>query len=269
MPPFDRFGLIEMPLEYSALAIKLTDTVVGGLLRAATQAKVAQYFKDKANKKAFQDCVSQSLEVFAQKHQELTDAFFDETFLMGPAASEIQKFLSLTNEPSAEILAHAFARQFSQPVPDILYACKDFLEVLSSNLIQEPRLVELINNRLIRDISRQLRKAVNSIEAPSPPKEVGSLNLTELNREFQIASAEVSGWQRTLGEGQYIDRPELSTLTNKILSNEARIYALLGAPGAGKSALMASLYERSQNENILCLAIKADALPLDVYRQRV
>lgn len=99
-----------------------------------------------------------------------------------------------------------------------------------------------------------------------PPADVA---LTPLNTEtatvwreaFSAASRGLLHWPTTLGDGQYIARPELDQLLAATNSSERGTLALLGLPGSGKSALLARLgLELAAKPNVSVLAIKGDLL---------
>lgn len=77
---------------------------------------------------------------------------------------------------------------------------------------------------------------------------------------FLNASQDLLNWPRTLPDGTSIDRPELETLLAAGDGDEGTTKALLGDPGSGKSALLASLAHALKNADIPFLAIKADFL---------
>ena len=83
---------------------------------------------------------------------------------------------------------------------------------------------------------------------------------TNLREEFLNASKGLLNWQRTLGNNQHINRPELDKLLNRIESEESSTTIVLGVPGSGKSALLATLGHCVVNQGYVLLAIKADYL---------
>lgn len=86
----------------------------------------------------------------------------------------------------------------------------------------------------------------------------GSLN--SLKEELLNASKGLLNWRITLGDNQQITRPELTQLTNRIETEMSSTTIVLGSPGCGKSALMASLGHWTLEEKYSLLAIKADFL---------
>lgn len=83
---------------------------------------------------------------------------------------------------------------------------------------------------------------------------------TNLREEFLNASKGLLNWQRTLGKNQHINRPELDKLLNCIESEESSTTIVLGVPGSGKSALLATLGHHVVDKGYVLLAIKADYL---------
>jgi nucleoside phosphorylase len=83
---------------------------------------------------------------------------------------------------------------------------------------------------------------------------------TSLREELLNASKGLLNWKRTLGDNQQIARPELAQLTDRIQTEISSTTIVLGSPGCGKSALMATLGHWAVDENHVLLAIKADYL---------
>ncbi len=81
-----------------------------------------------------------------------------------------------------------------------------------------------------------------------------------LKEEFLNASKGLLNWKRTLGANQQITRPELAQLIDRIETEMSSTTIVLGSPGCGKSALMATLGHWAVDENYVLLAIKADYL---------
>ncbi|MEA2893927.1 MAG: hypothetical protein QOI05_4720 [Bradyrhizobium sp.] len=88
--------------------------------------------------------------------------------------------------------------------------------------------------------------------------------------EFQSASTDKSAflnaskalleWPKSLPDGTSIERPELERLLAAPDGNEGTTSAVLGDPGSGKSALLASLAHALKLAEVPFLAIKADFL---------
>jgi nucleoside phosphorylase len=79
-------------------------------------------------------------------------------------------------------------------------------------------------------------------------------------RYLQSASAPLLAWPTTLPNGTAIVRPELATLVGRLESSQSTATVLLGEPGAGKSALLASLGKYLTSNGAFVLGIKADLL---------
>ncbi len=88
-----------------------------------------------------------------------------------------------------------------------------------------------------------------------------NVDVLSIKKCFSTTSKSLINWPTTLGNDKWIDRPELQTLIERIDANESSTTLLLGAPGYGKSALMATLGRQLQEKNYAVLAIKADKLP--------
>ncbi len=79
-------------------------------------------------------------------------------------------------------------------------------------------------------------------------------------KSLEAASRDLLEWSRSLPDGTEIPRPELDTLLAKIERSEGSTTALLGEPGAGKSALLATLARHLRERQLPFLAIKADLI---------
>ncbi|EKU98198.1 putative ATPase (AAA+ superfamily) [Leptolyngbya sp. PCC 7375] len=82
----------------------------------------------------------------------------------------------------------------------------------------------------------------------------------KLQQDLKKASNGLLNWQQTLANEEWIERPELDELLNRIQTEDASTTILLGPPGSGKSALMAHLGHCLIKQNYPVLAIKADQL---------
>ncbi len=78
------------------------------------------------------------------------------------------------------------------------------------------------------------------------------------------ASEPLLTWPQTLPDGKRLERPELDVLIGRVLQPEGNTTALLGAPGSGKTALLARMGEELTKRGIAFLAIKADTLDTHV-----
>lgn len=91
-----------------------------------------------------------------------------------------------------------------------------------------------------------------------PPSD--TISQSSLKEEFLNASKDLLNWKRTLGDNQQIIRPELQQLTDRIQTETSSSTIVLGAPGCGKSALMATLGHWAVEQKYVLLGIKADYL---------
>lgn len=78
------------------------------------------------------------------------------------------------------------------------------------------------------------------------------------------ASQDLLAWPKNLPDGTHLERPELAQLLSIILGNESSTTALLGLPGAGKSALLGSLGQSLEDRKVPFLAVKADLLDPEI-----
>ncbi|MCB1960595.1 MAG: DUF4062 domain-containing protein [Rhodocyclaceae bacterium] len=75
------------------------------------------------------------------------------------------------------------------------------------------------------------------------------------------ASQDLLHWPTTLPNGDWLERPELTTLLEGLQTEKSSTTLLLGDPGCGKSALLARLGAQMQEDGWPVLGIKADLLP--------
>jgi Mrp family chromosome partitioning ATPase len=85
--------------------------------------------------------------------------------------------------------------------------------------------------------------------------------------ELKKASTDLLSWPKTLPDGQWLERPEFSVLKEKVEGTDRSASVLLGAPGSGKSALLAALAHHYVDLGWPVLAIKADALDPDIANE--
>lgn len=94
---------------------------------------------------------------------------------------------------------------------------------------------------------------------------LGRLGLAPVREDLfdplRRASRDLLHWPTTLPNGDWLERPELTTLLEGLQTEESSTTLLLGDPGCGKSALLARLGARMQEEGWPVLGIKADLLP--------
>lgn len=99
--------------------------------------------------------------------------------------------------------------------------------------------------------------------------QLGSEELRSWRAAFRIASSELLNWPTTLKGGKHISRPEGEKLTELIVAKTHGTVALLGEPGAGKSALLASFGNQLlSQEGLSLLAIKGDLLDPNVSSEQ-
>ncbi|WP_440222789.1 hypothetical protein ACQQ2N_17175 [Dokdonella sp. MW10] len=91
-----------------------------------------------------------------------------------------------------------------------------------------------------------------------------SLDSAQVSNRFAAASADLADWKTTLPNDDWLERPELDALCERITEEPASLTLVLGEPGCGKSALLARLAREQAALGIPVLAIKADYLSEDV-----
>ena len=88
--------------------------------------------------------------------------------------------------------------------------------------------------------------------------------LEDIKKALKKSSMSLLNWPTTLADGRWIIRGEFDRIREKIEENSTSTTLLLGAPGSGKSALLARIAQDLLDAGIAVLAIKADLLPSDV-----
>ncbi|MGO8998104.1 MAG: hypothetical protein ACLQVI_32695 [Polyangiaceae bacterium] len=83
-------------------------------------------------------------------------------------------------------------------------------------------------------------------------------------RALSLASAESLRWSRVLPGGETLPRPELDQLFSELGTTEGKCFAILGIPGSGKSAFLASLAERLASSGETVVALRCDRIPAAV-----
>lgn len=128
--------------------------------------------------------------------------------------------------------------------------------------IQAKDLPPLLADRIAVDLS-DIPAALDRIAAVVPGGHAARVDLAPIQRAFGTASQVLLGWPQETG-GRWLERPKLDQLLALASEAEPKVVALLGPPGAGKSALLARLGNRLAKEGVLLLALKADQLPRDM-----
>jgi hypothetical protein len=95
----------------------------------------------------------------------------------------------------------------------------------------------------------------------SPP--IDASTRERVIRAFGSASDALLSWPQET-DGCWLERPELSLISERAVDPEISIIAVLGEPGSGKSALLARLGCTLRDSGRSLLAIKADLVPRDV-----
>jgi len=77
---------------------------------------------------------------------------------------------------------------------------------------------------------------------------------------FAASPFSIGTYPRVLPDGEELQRPELKTITDRVMSQETSTTVILGERGSGKSALLAALESELKSSGIAVLSIKADML---------
>ncbi|KAA0069048.1 hypothetical protein [Rhodanobacter sp. T12-5] len=104
-----------------------------------------------------------------------------------------------------------------------------------------------------------------SLSLPTKEAELGPVpGIGDLRLKLYEASTPLLTWPCTLPGGEWLERPELEQLVQRIDGASSSLTLVLGEPGSGKSALLARVAKMKHAEGWSVLAIKADRLPEDI-----
>ena len=180
---------------------------------------------------------------------------------------------------SASVPTQEYQIVIQGDVPKANNIDKGRLEAMLQTLTQDESL------RLVRVESGSLRLTVNSTEESkvklntlskegvlrarleeSVIEEVreGSSLSEEILVKFQSPSSDLLNWPQTLKSGEWLERPEVDCLVERISNEESSATILLGGPGTGKSALLSRLGAKCTGKDFTVIACKADYLPHDL-----
>lgn len=110
--------------------------------------------------------------------------------------------------------------------------------------------------------SREERQlAVWSLVDSEPTLSLWPPTALPVARTLTSFSTTLIDWPRTLGDGTTIKRPEFDAVVAAFKEEDPSTLLLLGAPGSGKSALLAELALAMQGEGREVCALKVDRLP--------
>jgi energy-coupling factor transporter ATP-binding protein EcfA2 len=100
-------------------------------------------------------------------------------------------------------------------------------------------------------------------------RQASLVSTDQLIQQLELApcATALRRWPRTIGHAAHsLDRAELTLIVDRVISNESSVTLLTGAPGSGKSALLAQLASCMEPDYQI-VAIKADELPNTVTDQ--
>jgi len=231
--------------------------------------------------KQVQTSIESALKEFSKVHPELAASLFDSTFIEIAKPELLRLFETRNKRPRAKELAGLYSKQFSSEATPQGFekACEDFIKNIESAIENEPLFQHIMDSREISQsketleaVQKEMRQGFQSIsDTLALTTGVDTTSTAEINEDlllekFGRRAADLLTWPQTLPSGDWIERPELDELfefaTTPILKTKGKnIAVLLGAPGCGKSAILARLGNQLQAQDTPLLALKADCLP--------
>lgn len=157
------------------------------------------------------------------------------------------------------------------------------IEIMLRELAAEPGItVEGIEEGSVRLIVRDPTAALEGLGLPRLKEELETRlslqllglvpepsmrDLADVAGEFSHASHDLLSWPDTVGGDKHFERPELDQLLASFSARTHSVTTIIGEPGSGKSALLATLGKRLTDQGAPVLAIKADLLDSSVSNE--
>jgi hypothetical protein len=236
-----------------------------------------KFFANNNQRIAFERALEVAFGEFRAKHGELAASLFDERFVKEVAAPELAKLLTLRQSPDVQWIAEAYGKQFSKAAPDVASAVTYLIARVRDALANEPDLQDRWHRRETAEMHQavtahlpflpqvynqqaDLKTAITQIAARFEETKLAAFDEDQLLRVFGAASQTLLGWPQETA-GRWIERQELEGLQTILRDKRTSLTVLLGAPGMGKSAILARLGTQLQIQGVALLALKADQMP--------
>ena len=209
-------------------------------------------------------------------------AIADRQALLNISATSVTTgaFVAQTSAFVAESVATDKVLNFSEPftghIEERLIAIESTLrEIVNSNAITVTKGAKGSLRVFVSDPLNLLGQlGVSALRDELATRDAGDLigmvtlpefeQLESTRNELLRASQELLKWRATLPSGEQIDRPEFLKVIERIDGSKTSVTALLGVPGAGKSALLSNLARHYSNRGWPVMALKADLIGTDV-----
>lgn len=255
-------------------------SIIGGMIGWAVSKgldPVAEELKglqaDRKRVQAFESALDVALDKFKLQYPDDADRYFNPAFLEGPVVSaELAKLLTVTEAVNAQAIAGAIWTEDGPPSSEVIKASRAFLGAVRSAIGAQDELAKVYDRRQLQEVHAstarteeavaRLEEEVHMLRRDQAP-EAETLSLASINAAFGEASELLLGWPQQTG-GEWIQRPELDDLQSTILVEPSSRSVILGAPGCGKSALLAHLGNKLKDQDVALLALKVDEMPRDI-----
>ena len=142
-------------------------------------------------------------------------------------------------------------------------AFEAFFKELKAGLYKSEQWREIAHYGATEAVLADTRSIKRILERNDDESARSKIDLVAAAKDAATGSAELRNWPKEIF-GQHIDRPEIQRMLAHMEAESSGTSLLIGEAGSGKSALLAELTERLENDGVTVFAIKADTLPPDV-----
>ncbi|PZD70994.1 hypothetical protein C1752_08436 [Acaryochloris thomasi RCC1774] len=177
---------------------------------------------------------------------------------MQSLADEVQQFFPLAFRT---VLAEDFTKDGKAFASFILASISNFqieMQQYGQSMEDIKKLIQKFSAGDER--TREALQAIGEAIDTGVSSEISADQYGQIKQNLLLASKGLLSVRQTLNNQRHISRPELVNLLGRIKSSTTSTTIVLGAPGVGKSALMATFGKELCAQGYVVLAIKADEL---------